>query len=411
MRTATDIRPILSALRAHRAAACLLALEIALTLAVLCNLVHVVSGTIRRAGTPSGVPEADIGLIQSIGVIGTENPGTTGGSLAALGAVPGVEAAAFGAAPFWADGPLPLFREPGGAQVPVARAHLFLGSQGLDRALDVRVIEGRALRDDELPSIAELMAASGPVQAPALITRALAARAFPDGTALGRHLYGTVYGTSIRFRIVGVIDSLRAEITGRGSDDESLLTQMRVGDEGLGGLYVVRSAPGRLSEVLPQAARAMREHNPGHVQQRVTTVAQSRERAFRGERATAAILVAIMAIVLLVTALGIGGLASFWVQQRTRQIGVRRALGATRGDILRYFQVENLLIVGAGTALGTALAFAINQWLMQRFELERLDPATAAAGALAVCVLGQLAVLGPALRAAAVPPAVATRSA
>jgi putative ABC transport system permease protein len=122
-------------------------------------------------------------------------------------------------------------------------------------------------------------------------------------------------------------------------------------------------------------------------------------------------LLAIMAILLVVTALGVGGLASFWVQQRTRQIGIRRALGATRGDILRYFQLENFLIVGGGVALGAALAFALNQWLMHRFELDRLSVSTAVAGIVAVWLLGQFAVLGPALRAAAIPPAIATRNA
>ena len=120
---------------------------------------------------------------------------------------------------------------------------------------------------------------------------------------------------------------------------------------------------------------------------------------------------AIVAILLAITALGVTGLASFWVQQRTKQIGIRRALGATRRDILRYFQLENFLIVGAGVLLGTLLAFALNQWLMRRFELDHLDSPMVITGAIAVWLLGQLAVLGPALRAAAVPPIVATRSA
>jgi len=111
-----------------------------------------------------------------------------------------------------------------------------------------------------------------------------------------------------------------------------------------------------------------------------------------------------------VTALGIVGLASFWVQQRRRQIGVRRALGATRGDILSYFQTENFLIVSGGIVLGMVLAFAINLLLMQHYELPRLPLYYLPIGALSLYVIGQLAVLGPALRAAAVPPVEATRS-
>jgi putative ABC transport system permease protein len=124
----------------------------------------------------------------------------------------------------------------------------------------------------------------------------------------------------------------------------------------------------------------------------------------------AGMMVGVIAALLLVTALGIIGLASFWVQQRRRQIGVRRALGATRSDILHYFQTENFLIVTGGIALGMALAFGLNLALMRIYELPRLPLLYLPVGALALWLLGQLAVLGPALRAAAVPPVVATRS-
>jgi putative ABC transport system permease protein len=124
----------------------------------------------------------------------------------------------------------------------------------------------------------------------------------------------------------------------------------------------------------------------------------------------AGMLVGVIAALLLVTALGIVGLASFWVQQRRRQIGIRRAIGATRGDILRYFQTENFLIVTIGIVLGMLLAYVLNLLLMTHYELPRLPLYYLPVGALVLWGLGQLAVLGPALRAAAVPPVVATRS-
>jgi putative ABC transport system permease protein len=121
-------------------------------------------------------------------------------------------------------------------------------------------------------------------------------------------------------------------------------------------------------------------------------------------------LVIVCVALLVVTALGIVGLASFWVQQRTKQIGVRRALGATRGQILRYFQTENFLLATLGIVLGMLLAYAINQLLMGKYELPRLPAIYLPVGAVVLWLLGQVAVLGPARRAAAVPPAVATRS-
>ena len=122
------------------------------------------------------------------------------------------------------------------------------------------------------------------------------------------------------------------------------------------------------------------------------------------------LLLAAAAGLLFVTALGIAGLASFWVQQRRRSIGIRRAIGATRGDILRYVQTENFLIVSGGIVLGMLLAYAVNLWLMTHYELPRLPFLYLPIGAVLLWLLGQGAVLGPALRAAAVPPVVATRA-
>jgi putative ABC transport system permease protein len=99
------------------------------------------------------------------------------------------------------------------------------------------------------------------------------------------------------------------------------------------------------------------------------------------------------------------------VQQRTKQIGVRRALGATRGQILRYFQTENFLLATIGIVLGMLFAYAINQLLMGKYELPRLPLIYLPVGAALLWLLGQIAVYGPARKAALVPPAVATRSA
>ena len=124
-----------------------------------------------------------------------------------------------------------------------------------------------------------------------------------------------------------------------------------------------------------------------------------------------AILMGVICLILLaVTGAGIVGLTSFWVGQRHKQIGVRRALGARKLDILRYFQTENLMIAGGGAFVGIALAIGLNLWLMSRFEMDRIPVLYVLFGVGVVLLLGQLAVFAPARRAANVPPVVATRS-
>src|SRR6185312_1752584 len=178
----------------------------------------------------------------------------------------------------------------------------------------------------------------------------------------------------------------------------------------LSALYVMRVNPQDHDRVLREAADLLLQLNPDMLIDAQGSYADVRADYFRQDASLAWLLSMVCAAMLLVTALGIAGLANFWVQQRRRQIGIRRAIGATRGDILRYFQTENFLIVGGGIVLGMLLAFALNLLLMQHYELPRLPLYYLPIGALALWGLGQLAVLGPALRAAAVPPVVATRS-
>jgi len=131
---------------------------------------------------------------------------------------------------------------------------------------------------------------------------------------------------------------------------------------------------------------------------------------FNKDRAMAYLLIGVSLALLIVTALGIVGLASFWVQQRTRHIGIRRALGATRKDIRRYFQTENFILATVGIVVGMALAYAINLWLMKTYAVPRLPAEFLPVGALLLWCLGQIAVLGPAMRASMIPPAIATRT-
>lgn len=132
--------------------------------------------------------------------------------------------------------------------------------------------------------------------------------------------------------------------------------------------------------------------------------------AYESDRGMAVLMGVISLVLLAITAAGIVGLTSFWVGQRRRQIGVRRALGATRGDILSYFMTENLLISVGGAVAGAVLAIAMNLWLVTRFEMHRLSLFYVLAGVLMLLLLGQGAVLAPAIRASKVSPVEATRS-
>ena len=133
-------------------------------------------------------------------------------------------------------------------------------------------------------------------------------------------------------------------------------------------------------------------------------------RSYEDDRAMAVVLSSVVGLLIMITALGIIGLASFSVKTRTKQIGTRRAVGARKLDIIRYFLLENWMITSFGVAAGALLAVALNYVLVTEFELDKLNPFYVPAGILGLWFLGLLSVLGPARKAAAIPPAVATRT-
>jgi putative ABC transport system permease protein len=402
------IRPILRALSRHRIAASLIALEVALACAVLCNAFFLIGNRLQLVQLDSGIDEAALGLVSLSGCDGCSDADLNARVLDALRRIPGVRAAGtINTVPFApAAGNNGVCLDQACTQVGGV-PHFYTASAGAIAALGLKPDSGRAFGAGDYQAFEHF----APATADVWITRALAEHLWPGQDPLGRELWAGGH-----YRVVGILRHLARPDPGRSEDgaiggDWSVLIPVREASQS--GTYVLRADPRELPRVVAQARSAVARVAPDAVLdgEYSKPLDELRQRYFQSDRAMAKLLLAVIAAMLLVTALGIVGLASFWVQQRTRQIGVRRALGATRRDILRHFQTENLLIVGAGVALGMLLAYAGNVVLMRFFELERLPAAYLPAGAALLCALGQLAVLGPALRAAAVPPATATRSA
>jgi putative ABC transport system permease protein len=284
---------------------------------------------------------------------------------------------------------------------------LYTGSPGSLQALGLQRVAGRALKPDDYGITENFLI---PENNSVLVTRALADHIWPGADPLGKEFWCGKY----HFRVIGVVAHLAIALPGsRGmnSADWSVFVPTQPGVHSSGG-YLLRADPRDLPRVLRDARAAVAKLAPDAVLDREDSqaVGDLRQTYFRRDRAMAGMLLGVIVALLLVTALGIVGLASFWVAQRRRQIGIRRAIGARRIDILHYFQIENFLIVTFGIVLGMVLAYALNLLLMTQYELPRLPLYYLPIGAMVLWALGQLAVLGPALRAAAVPPVVATRS-
>ena len=403
-----DIKPILSALGRHRVAAALIVLEIALACAVLCNAFFLIASRLELMRIDSGVQENAVGTITLNGCDGCSNADLNARVLGTLRAIPGVRAAgAANSTPFGQRaGYMGASLDQEGKQW-ASVLHFYMADAAAITALGLRPVQGNPFAASDFQPIGSFI----PSDAPVWVTRALAEHLWPGESPLGKELWSGAH-----FRVTGVVDSFAVTDPGRSEEGVagaqwSVIVPVR--DDAQSGSYVLRADPLDLPRVMQAARAAVARAVPEAVldQQQSRPLSELRERYFRSDRAMAWLLVAVIAAMLLVTALGIVGLASFWVQQRTKQIGIRRALGATRRQITTYFQTENLLLTGAGIALGMLLAYGGNQVLMHHFEIARLPLPYLPFGALALLLLGQAAVIGPALRAAAVPPIVATRSA
>ena len=409
-----DIRPILSTLMRHKTAAALIVVEIALTCAIICNALFMISDRLSQVREVSGIAEEELVRVQISGIgSDADQVARTRTDLASLRAIPGVkDATVLNQVPFvnssWNSG-VRLQQE---QQQSTLTATTYMAEDQFIETLGLTLVAGRDFNADEYREASDLLERTtedGNIPA-TIITRSLADKLFPGEDAIGKAFYS--WGDA-PIRVVGVVEHLvRPGGMGGPAEREYAMVFPLRPHYNLGGNYVIRTDPDRRTEVLAAAKAVLQANGADRIiqEENSKTFEQLRREYYQAPRAMAWLLGIVCVALLLVTALGIIGLASFWVQQRTKQIGVRRALGATRGQILRYFQTENFLLASIGIALGMLLAFAINQLLMGKYEMARLPLYYLPAGALLLWTLGQLAVYAPARRAASVPPAVATRS-
>jgi putative ABC transport system permease protein len=407
-----EIRPILSAMRRNKVGAILVAVQMAVTLAILCNALFIIEQRLKLSERPSGTDEANLFAISNQWVGQPEDlAALTQADLETLRSMPGVvDAYATNSYPLtnsgWGDG-ADISPTEHLASVHMAR---YFSDEHTINTLGLRLIEGRNFTAAE---IGEKSVNSGLPPTALIVTRAMADGLFPHGNALGQRIY-TSGNKAQSAPIIGIVERLQipwVSSTSWAKDwtENSMLEPVRFVSQN--SYYVVRTQPGQLAALMRASQDKLFQVHGGRVLDKVQSFGEARREVYRDDRGLALILGVVCVILLAVTAFGILGLTSYWVAQRRRQIGIRRALGATRANIVRYFQTENLMIAAAGAALGVGLAIAINLWMVSSFEMERLHLVYAVIGAVVVLLLGQAAVLWPALRAASIPPALATRSA
>ncbi len=399
------MRPILSALLRNKTSTFLVALQIAVTLAVVINSLFII---VQRVEKMSRDPGIDVDNIIAVYVRGFGENFNRASSI---------------------DRDLDLLRQMPGVIDATVSNHIPLSGSGSGtglRTVPDETIEsvgvGRYRMDDHWLNTLGVDLASGrnfypeeighispdvdpPAPPSVLITQEMADELFPDGNALGQMVY---WGSMESSTVIGIIRQMHGSWVGWDGLGRVVIQPGK--DNHTTNKYMIRTEPGRRDELIPQIEKQLGELDRQRVVKKVRSMEEMAARSYRRDRGMAIILATVIGLLIGITLLVIVGLASFHVSQRTRQIGTRRALGARKADIVRQFLIENWLVSTGGALLGGIMTVGLAMWLETSFSLARLDWRYLPVGIAILWIVGTLAAWAPARRAAAVAPAVATRS-
>jgi len=400
-----ELGPIFRALMHNPTRFWLITVEVALTLAIVVNCVAIILEQRELLTRPSGLDEPNLVVVTTapfakdfadeefIDLVRDED-------LRRLRALPGVRAAAaMDYLPLAGGGSITGLSAPDDEGDGHPSPYFVVGLGVLD-ALGVELVAGRDHVESDLHP--------GDDEPENLImTLALAERLYPDGDFLGKTVVDPdtreVFG-----HIVGIIKEMhnawpRSSIAGLAmlrpgpSDDERIIR------------YMVRTDPGALEAVFNELEPTVLAVNADRIVT-IRPISEYKRRYFDDEIVLVKVLTWLAALLIGVTSLGIIGLTSFSVTQRTREIGTRRALGATRSAVLRYFVIEIWVITGIGLALGALLTYALNYALAHLADAPSIGWPLIATGIVFLWIVGLISALAPAFRATLVPPVVTTRS-
>ncbi len=403
-----EFGPIFRALLNNRTRFWLILVEVALTLAIVVNCTSIYLEKRRSFNSQTGMDVANI-LVITTEPFGenfeveefVEDVGDS--DLARLRSHPSViNATPIRHIPLSGSGSS-TGRKAAGSEIDTVRiGYFWVDENGLE-TLGVKLIDGRNFTRADIRSRSDN---GNEIPRNVIVTKAFAERISPDGNVVGSQISNG--DDELTATVIGVIDHMSNSWPRSSFGDHTMLQPGMVRDSREMN-YLVRTEPGTIDSLYTELEELMVSLESDRVVT-VRTLSEIKLRYFKRTLMAMKIWAAVVVLMIIVTSLGIVGLTSFSVTQRTREIRTRRALGATRLAILRYFVIENWLITGIGLALGTLLTIGLNFVLAQYAEAPKIDWMLLVGGAAVLWTAGQLAALIPAMRATTVTPEIATRT-
>jgi putative ABC transport system permease protein len=397
---------IIRALMRNKIGALLIALQIALTMTIIVNAIFMIQDRQSQMLRSSGIDEENtFYLTNTIFKQDYNIQASLQTDLNTLRKTPGiVDAIQINAIPLsgggWSSG---IQTEAGEDKNSIGTAVYMVDDHAIN-ALGLELIAGKNFSETD---IQWRKAGQSTWPDKVIITKALALSLFPDDwqSALGKTVFISQNQT---IEITGILKQLQAPWNGWDGVERSMLVPFQM--ESKGSRLFIRTEPGKRDELMPFVEKTLAENDKGRIIRRMRTMEETRELSYQRHNATNKVLSTVIITLTVITGFGIVGLAIFSINRRTKQIGTRRALGATRWQIMRYFMIENVLISSVGILIGCIGAVALNMWLVKTFELSPINIELILFGVVTLFIVGQLAVFYPARKASLISPAIATRT-
>ena len=409
-----NIGPIIRAMNHNRTRVVLIVLEIAMTLAIVTNCVNVILAERMKMSRTSGFDDDNIVRL-NIRPFAPEFRDATfidniiDQDVRTIQSVPGVRSAANSNFQLWEGaGSSSQYFVVGEIHEPVIMQSYY-GTKDLMQTLGTPIIEGRNFRDGD-HGVGHVVDPADKV----IISKSVADLMFPGGNAVGRTIQGGLPGDPFEgpVTVIGVMrdfyNPFGSPTSTAPESDRVLFYPARVGGSS-SMAYLIRCEPGAMKSVIAAVEKRLAAQNTGRIFE-FKSINEKKSEWFSSSKIVVTTMTCIIVTLVAITALGLLGLTSLSVAERTKQIGTRRALGATRGNILAHFVLENWLLTTAGLILGIAGAYALNFLLVSHVSDVKMQWQLIAGGMILLWINCFLSTIPPAMRAMAVPPSIATRS-
>lgn len=394
--------PIISAMLRNKTTALIIVAQIALTLAIVSNALYIAQQRIALIERDTGLPESELFVVEIKPPKNEVNPLR---DMQALRSIPGVESvSASNAVPLSGSGSFTTFQlsaddSPDNVSI---NAGLFYTDHHFVDVTKLEIVAGRNFKAEEI-GYANNKAEHMNHNIVVIVTQSFADKLFPNGEAVGK----SIYQGGGPLKVIGVVKKLHGHNPRRKNAEQTILFNDVLLYRPL--KYLVRTASLGMQDVMKQAKDKLRKENPQAIVMQPIRMSVMKKNYYSGDYLLRNVLLILVGALLLITGLGIIGMTLFNINRRIKQIGTRRALGASKSDVVIHFMLENLVVLSAGIIVGIVLALGLNSELASYFGVEKLPMSQLLYTLVVILVVGQVATFWPAMRAANISPAIATR--